>query len=116
MENNISASPMGEPPTKRPKVWSYSKDAQQIIIDSHSNLLKESEYGSITRTSSLLNVSRKTVSKIVANGIPKSPKKCGRMNRRFNKIDSFTKDLLRRIIYKFYDKKMAPTLTWLCIS
>ena len=99
-----------EPPQKKKKVWSYSEDAQQLIINCHKNLALEKRQGSIARTAKLLEVDRNTVRKCVDKGEPRAPKTDSFSRESFQRVDSFTKDLIRRIIYGFYDKKVAPTL------
>ena len=54
-------------------------------------------------------VDRKTVTKIANDG-PKSPKMPKNNRVAFDKVDGFTKDLIRRTVYEFYDQKRAPTV------
>ena len=48
--------------------------------------------------------------KVYKNGGPSCAKKRKNHRKKFVKIDNFTKDLIRRIIYEFHDKRIAPTL------
>ena len=59
MESSNDSRDVDEPARKKSKVWSLSKDAQQLIINCHKNRSNEKEYGSVSRTSALLNVDRK---------------------------------------------------------
>ena len=54
-------------------------------------------------------VDRKTVTKIANDG-PKSPEMPKNNRVAFDKVDGFTKDLIRRTVYEFYDQKRAPTV------
>ena len=42
--------------------------------------------------------------------MPKSPKMPKNNRVAFDKVDGFTKDLIRRTVYEFYDQKRAPTV------
>ena len=46
----------------------------------------------------------------IANVGPKSPKMPKNNRVAFDKIEGFTKDLIRRTVYEFYDQKRAPTV------
>lgn len=100
-----------EPTPKKKKAWSYSKDAQQLIINCHNNLLAEKKRGSISRTARLLGIHRTTVKKFVTEGEPRDPNYDALSAREpFVRIDTKMKNFVRYVIYDFYARKLVPTL------
>ena len=63
----------------------------------------------IKKTAEATKVDRKTVTKIGNDG-PKSPKMPKNNRVAFDKVEGFTKDLIRRTVYEFYDQKRAATV------
>ena len=101
-----------EPPLKKRYIRYYSEDAQQLIINCNKNLTQEfggDGRGSILKTAQLLEVNRKTVIKFVENGKPQQPNAYD-VKGPFRKVDKFTIDLISRTVYRFYERKLAPTL------
>ena len=86
-----------------------SKQCLQLISNVY-DYVRENNFGrgSVTETAKAVKLSRQTVSRIVNRG-PRAPKKHATKRRRFEKIDNFTCDLIRREIYRFYDKGQSPT-------
>ena len=65
------------------------------------------------RAAAYLNISERTVYKYMrTEGLVDTPSKKRKKTteRKFGKIDDFTKDLVRRILYDFYDKNVIPSL------
>ena len=57
--------------------------------------------GPIAETAKMFQLTRQTVSKIVKRG-PKTPQKRGSKQKLFQKVDSFTCDVVRREVYIFF--------------
>ena len=92
------------------KVWAYSEDAQQLILNCHEYFKFKTPSHSIRETCTVLKVSRGTVQRVVIRGkVRKANRKTNEIQK-FSKIDSFMKDLIMRAVYEFYDEKIAPTL------
>ncbi|PSN33014.1 hypothetical protein C0J52_26244 [Blattella germanica] len=92
-----------------------SKQAQELICNVY-NYMKENNIGKgyITETAKAVKLTRQTVSKIIKRG-PKTPRKRGHKRLRFEKIDDFTRDLIRREIYSFYEKGQSKTVQELLV-
>ena len=97
---------------RKGKAWACSKETQTVIYIRYNCFRNESQYGAIKKTAEATKVDRKTVTKIANDGpkSPKSPKMPKNTRVAFDKVDGFTKDLIRRTEYEFYDQKRAPTV------
>ena len=93
------------------------KRTQEIVCYVHDYIKKTQvgKRGAIVETAKAVRLSRQTVSKIVNSG-PKTPQKPGSKKRKFNKVDSFTCDVIRRELYRFYEKGQSPTTKDLLIQ
>ena len=94
---------------RKGKAWSYSKETQTVIYNCYNYFLHQSQYSAIKKTAEATKVDRKTVTKIANDG-PKSPKMPKNNRVAFDKVDGFTKDLIRRTVHEFYDQKRTPTV------
>ena len=94
------------------KAWAYSKETQTVIYNCYNYFRNESQYSVIKKTAEATNVDRKTVTKIANDG-PKRPKMPKNNRVAFDKVDGFTKDLILRTVYAFYDKNRRNRL---CLS
>ena len=90
---------------RKGKAWAYSKETQTVIYNCYNYFRNESQYGAIRKTAEATKVDRKTVTKIVYDG-PKSPEMPKNNRVAFDKVDGFTRDLIRRTVYEFYDEKL----------
>ena len=106
---DMTCKEKNEDDKRKGKAWAYSKETQTVIYNCYSYFRNEFQYGAIKRTAEATKVDRKTVTKI-ANDVPKSPKMPKNDRVAFGKVDGFTKDLIRRTVYEFYDQKRAPTV------
>lgn len=93
-----------------------SKQCQQLVCNvfdyvQENNLGK----GPVRETAKAVKLSRQTVGKVVNRG-PKTPLKHTTKRRRFEKIDNFTCEVVRREIYRFYDQGQSPTVQELLIK
>ena len=106
---DMTCKEKNEDDKRKGKPWAYSKQTQTVIYNCYNYFRNESQYGVIKKTAEATKVDRKTVTKIANDGpnYPKMPK-----NNRvaFDKVDGFTKYLIRRTVYEFYDQKCAPTV------
>ena len=97
-----------------------TRPAQAMIKNTYMALKEEKEQGALKhgikaafkRTATYLNVCENTVRKYVNNdGLVDTPvKKRKQGKRRFLRIDNFTLDLVRRVVYDLYDKNRIPSL------
>ena len=94
---------------RKGKAWAYSKETQTVIYNCYNYFRNESQYGAIKKNAEATKVDRKTVTKIANDG-PKSHKMLKNNRVAFDKVDGFTKDLIRRTVYESYDQKCAPTV------
>ena len=106
---DMTCKEKNEDDKQKGKAWAYSKETQTVIYNCYNYFRNESQYGAIKKTADATKVDRKTVTKI-ANDSPKSPKMPKNNRVAFDKVDGFTKDLIRRTVYEFYVQKRAPTV------
>ena len=106
---DMTCKEKNEDDKRKGKAWAYPKETQTVIYNCYNYFRNESQYGALKKTVDATKVDRTTVTK-VANDGPKSPKMSKNNRVAFDKVEGFTKDLIRRTVYEFYDQKRAPTV------
>ena len=94
------------------KVWAYSKDAQKIVKNVYDYVVKKNgrDYGAITEVGRIVGMCYHTVLKFVASEGYIEPLKPGNKSKKFERLDSMSKDFVRRTVYSFFDEKLIPTV------
>ena len=110
---NLPESEAETEPFEKKKVWAYSEEVQQLILNCYKYFEVKAPSHPLKETCEALKISRTTIQRVVKRRKVRKANRKTNKSKKFSKIDSFMKDLIRRTVYEFYDERIAPTLDML---